>query len=625
VLILAVFLGYIGYLFSLQVVRGYIFELRAEQVTRRSLVISAPRGQVYDRTVGTPVATSRESFAIDINPAEVRPDEIDALFSRVADQLGIDVNSIYEKIPERRYSVYQPIEIASGLSFGSITYFAERKEMFPGVSWRIKPVRYYPDGDAFAHVLGYVGDITPEELQILYNRGYTQSSVIGKAGVELQYDDVLRGSDGRQYRTVDVRGRRVGESEIADIPPEQGLDIVLTLDRRIQKLTQEALGERIGAALVLRPATGEILAMVSYPSFDANLFYEEGGGDYFTEVSLDPRGSFINRSIQAQESPASTFKVLMTAAVVEEHAFPLDQTVFCPGYRQYGNRVFACHKQFGHGDLALMDALAESCNVFYYTMGTDYLGRDTIIEYATRFGLGERTGIDLPEERPGLIPTPEWKERVWNTPWVGGDTVNMSIGQGYVQVTPIQMANLVAMIVNDGVVYQPHVVSEIRDPVTHEPLQTFEPEVLRTSSMHQETFEFVKDAMRNVVVNGTPAVVMTTNAPMGGKTGTSQTASEERKHSWFIGFAPYGSENPEDYVVTVVWVDAANEWDWWGPYATNIIVHGIYNNLDYQQTIADLRTRRDPWLWYGRGLPAAGVPADTNVGSDVTDTGDGGA
>ena len=602
-MIVVVSLGYLVYLFSLQVVRGYIYELRAEQVTRRSLVITAPRGDIFDRNAGTPVAASRESFAIDINPAEIPRDSIDEVFYRLSEYLGMPILEIYDKIPERRYTVYQPIEIAAGLSFRTITYIAEHKASFPGVSWRIKPVRYYPDGDTFSHVLGYVGDITPEELQILYNRGYTQLSIVGKAGVEFEYDEIVRGSDGRQFRTVDVQGRRVGDSRQANIPPEQGLDVVLTLDRKIQILAQDALGERIGAVVVLKPATGEVLAMVSCPTYDANLFYDEGGSDYFTDVSLDKRGSFINRTIQATESPASTFKVLMTTAVIQEKAFPLNETVYCPGYRQYGNRVFNCHKQFGHGDLALFDALAESCNVFFYTMGTDYLGRETIIEYCTRFGLGERTGIDLPGEKSGLVPTPEWKERTWNTPWVGGDTVNLSIGQGFLQVTPIQMANLVAMIVNEGVVYQPHVVREIRDPVTRQVVQAIEPEVLRTSSIAPETFRMVQDAMNGVMLNGTPQIVMTTNAPMGGKTGTSQTGFEEQKHSWFIGFAPYGSDNPEDYVVTVVWIDAKNEWDWWGPYATNIIIHGIYNDLDYEETIADLRTLRDPWLWYGRGIP----------------------
>ena len=598
-----VLLVYVGYLFSMQIVDGYIYSLRAEEVTRRSLIVTAPRGNIYDRTATTPIATNRESFAVDINPAEIPRDEIDDVFARVAEQLRMPVSEIYDAIPERRYNVFQPIEIRSGLPYRTVTALAERKPDFPGVSWRIKPVRQYVDGDAFSHVLGYVGDITPEELQILFNRGYTQRSVIGKAGIELEYDEVLRGRDGREFRTVDAQGRRVSDDSRNRIAPEQGRDIVLTLDRDIQLLTQKALGNRIGAALVLHPGTGEILSMVSYPGYDANEFYGEGGQDYFVEVSLDPTGSFINRTIQAQESPASTFKVLMTLALLEEDAFPVDEEVFCPGYYTVGNRVFRCHKEHGHGDVALFEALAESCNVYYYTMGNEHLGIEKIVDYSRALGLGERTGIDLPGERAGLVPTPDWKQRAFNDAWRPGDTVNLSIGQGFLQVTPLQLGNLMAAIVNEGVVYRPHVVKEIRDPVTGVVVESVEPEVLRTVPVSDETFDQVRTAMQGVVESGTPQIVMTTNAPAGGKTGTSQTASEERQHSWFIGFAPYGEGSIDDYVVTVVWIDAANEWDWWGPYATNIITHGIYNDLSYEEAIEDLRSRRDPWLWYGRGLP----------------------
>lgn len=603
VVIGAVFLVYLGYLFSMQIVDGYIYTLRAEEVTRRSVVVAAPRGNIYDRNVSTPVATNRESFAVDINPAEIPRDQIDEVFARLAEMLRMPVSDIYEQIPERRYNVFQQIEVKSGLSFRAVSALAEHKPDYPGVSWRIKPVRHYVDGEAFSHVLGYVGDITPEELQILYNRGYTQRSVIGKAGIELEFDEVLRGRDGREFRTVDAQGRRVSDDSRGTIAPEQGRDLVLTLDRNIQMLTRKALGNRIGSAVVLHPATGEILSMVSYPSFDANRFYGEDGQEYFVEVSLDPTGSFINRAIQAQESPASTFKVLMTMAVLEENAFPENQTVYCPGYYVVGNTVFRCHKEHGHGELALYDALAESCNVYFYTMGNEHLGIEKIVDYSRALGLGERTGIDLPGERAGLVPTPDWKQRTFNDAWRPGDTVNLSIGQGFLQVTPIQLANMVAGIINEGVIYRPHVVKEIRDPVTGSIVESIEPEVLRTVPISDFTFNRVREAMVGVVESGTPQIVMTTNAPMGGKTGTSETASEERQHSWFIGFTPYGDGGPDDYLVTVVWIDAVNEWDWWGPYATNIIVHGIYNNMGYEETIADLRSRRDPWLWYGRGLP----------------------
>lgn len=594
-----VFLVYAIYLFSMQVVDGYIYELRAEQVTQRSVVISAPRGEIFDRNVDIPIVTNRNSFAIEIVPAEVPSEEREAVFERLAGYLNMEPGSIAELVPPQRYGSYQPIEVASGATFRTVTYLAEHKLDYPGVTWRIKPVRNYLDGDLFSHVLGYVGDITTEELQILFNEGYTPTALIGKAGVELEYDQLLRGEDGMRFRTVDAQGRRVADSRRPDIPPQQGMDLVLTVDRKIQELTKRALGERIGAAVVIRPATGEILSLVSYPSYNANRFYTGEGQDYFTELSLDPRRAFINRAIGAQASPASTFKVLMTTAVLEEDAFPVDQLVHCPGYRWYGNRRFACHATYGHGDLALYDALAQSCNVFFYTMGTDYLGVDTIVEYCRHYGLGERTGIDLPEENAGLVPTPEWKERVWNDGWRVGDTVNLSIGQGYLQITPIQLANMASLIVNRGVVYKPHILKEVRDPVTGEVVESVEPEVLRTVPISNETFEQLQDAMREVILSGTPEVIMTTTVPMGGKTGTTQTASEERQHSWFIGFAPYGSDNPDEQIAVAVWIDAANEWDWWGPYATNIIVHGAVNDLTYEETVDELRRLRSPWLWNG--------------------------
>ncbi|TVQ22574.1 MAG: penicillin-binding protein 2 [Spirochaetaceae bacterium] len=596
-----VFVIYLGYLFSMQVVDGYIYRLRADQVTRRTAVVHAPRGDIYDRSVDRPIAASRDSFAVDINPAVIPSDEIDAVFVRVAAMVGVPVTQIYDRIPRRRYSVYQPVEIAGNLTLQTITRLAEHSPELPGVSWRIRPVRSYPDDGLFAHVLGYVGEITPAELQVLFNRGYTATSVIGKAGVELQYDEVLRGIDGNEYRFVDARGRRIGAST-TNVEPVKGNDLVLTVDRRIQDLATKALGNRVGAAVVLHPATGEILAMVSHPGYNANRFFGPGGAEYFSEISLDPRGSFLNRTLQATESPGSTFKVLMTTAILEERAFPADRTVYCPGYYMVGNRVFACHKEYGHGHVDLATALAESCNVYYYTVGNEYLGVESIIDYSQIMGLGERSGIDLPRERAGLVPTPEWKERTFSDGWRPGDTVNLSIGQGFLQVTPLQLANMVGMIVNRGVIYRPHVVKEIRDPATGATIESFASEALRTAPISEQTFAQVQQMLRGVVLDGTPAIVMTSNAEAGGKTGTAETWSDEHRHSWYIGFAPYGPEKPADYVVTAVWVDASNEWDWWGPYATNIIVHGIYNGLTYEETIMDLRRLRDPWLWYGRGI-----------------------
>lgn len=603
-----VILVYLGYLFSMQIIDGYIYTMRAEQVTRRSVVQPAQRGQIYDRNYDVPLATNVDSFAVTVNPANVPPDRMSDVLARLSALLGRSAEAMEEELSGAGRG-YRDIEVASGISYDRIVRVAERKTELPGVEWHIKPRRTYPYGASIAHVLGYVGDITRQELQVLFNQGYTAGSVVGKSGIELEFDQTLRGKDGIRYRMVDAQGRRVGDSSLADVPPQQGRNLVLTIDRSIQDLAAKALGDRIGSVVILRPHTGEVLAMVSYPSFDPNRFYEDG--QYFTEISLDSHSPFLNRAIQTSLAPASTFKVLMTAAVVQERAFPLDSVVECVGFRQYGNRVFNCHKEYGHGELNIFEGLAESCNVFYYTMGTDYLGVDTIIEYCDQFGFGEATGIDLPREDPGLVPTPEWKESTWNTPWVGGDTVNFSIGQGFVEVTPLQLANMAAMIVNDGVIYRPRVVKEIRDPVTGEVLDRTQPEVLRAADMDISTFQTVRTAMRGVITDGTADVVVTTDAvEVAGKTGTGQTAFEDAKHSWFVAFAPYETSDPSEQIVLSVFVDAANEWDWWAPKAANIILHGIFTDQNYEETIEDL------WpLWY-IPRPGADEPEEDEVDTD---------
>ncbi len=588
------FLLYVGYLFSLQIVDGYFYSMRSEQVTQRSSVIPAIRGQIFDRNYDEPLVVNVDSFSVYVNPFNVPRGEHDSVFDRLANVLGISVAEIHRSVPTSRYGVYQPIEIQGGVPYETITKLAERIEAFPGVFWESKPVRRYVHGDSMAHILGYVGEITPEELQVLYNRGYTGTSVLGKSGVEQEYDQLLRGADGRRFRMVDARGRQVGEGSREDVPPELGNNLVLTIDRKIQQLSEQALGDRIGSVVVLRPHTGEVLSMVSYPRYDANLFSTISRTRAFSRLRGDLRAPFLNRAIQSSAPPASSFKVLMTAALLEEKTFSPSSTINCTGSRRYGNRVFNCHVSYGHGRLNLYQGLAQSCNIYFYTVGTDYLGEQNIINYARRLGLGARSGIDLPGEIAGVVPSPEWKRDNYGTPWVGGDTVNLSIGQGFIETTPLQMANMVAMVVNDGVLYRPHVLKQVRNPVTGEVIHEVEPEVVQTAEMSLATFEETRRAMREVITNGTANVVITTPAvKVAGKTGTGQTGVEDRLHSWFVAYAPYEGANQEDQVVVVVMVDASNDWEWWAPKAANIIIHGIFTDQDYEDTVRSLRP-----VWY---------------------------
>lgn len=580
-------------LFSMQVIQAAIYDSRANEVTKRTQVIPTKRGQIFDKNYDVPIASNYDSFVLMLNPFDSSTQETITMLGKLGKRLGVSVESLRKKLPSN-LKLYHPVELKSPIKYEDIVYFAEHKEEFPGISWESRPVRSYSQNRSMAHTLGYVGEITPEELQVLYNRGYTEKSIIGKAGIEKTYDNKLRGRDGRRFKRIDASGQGINLNETVDIPPELGKNLVLTLDRHIQNLAERALGKRIGSALVLKPATGEILAMVSYPSYNPNRFYTEQSSQAFTALSQDSHSPFINRNIQSAAPPASTFKILMTSAVLEEKAFPKTSKVFCPGFIQLGNRRFNCHVLTGHGYLDLPNALAQSCNVFFYTMGNEYLGVNKIVDYCYRYGFGEISGIDLPGEVAGLVPTPEWKQETQGVPWVGGDTVNMSIGQGFVLTTPLQLADMVAGIVNGGTIYQPHVLKEVRDSSSYDIIETNQPKILRTLNLRSDTIKDTQDAMRGVITHGTAAPVITTKAvQIAAKTGTSQTGSADDKHSWFAAYAPYNYTDINDVVVVVVWVDAINEWEWWAPKAANIIFQGIFTKKNYEDSVKDLQP-----LWY---------------------------
>ncbi len=592
VICLTSILIYILYLFNLQVVRGNEFQRRAREVSLRSAVIPAQRGEIYDRHFDVPLAINIPSFAVNITPAELSPDQRAIIIPRLAGVLGIEVEQIEAKLPPEYDHLYQPVEVASGVDLRDISRIAEHIEDFPGVSWNNKSIRSYTVPGSLSHLIGYVGDITREELQVLYNQGYSQSSTLGKSGIEKIYDQLLRGEDGVSYSTVDVRGRRISQPGVEERPPVSGKNLVLSVDRRIQKLSEEALGKRVGSVVVLKPATGEVLAMVSYPYFNPNIFGTERNPEEYRRLSLDPQFPFLNRAVQSSYAPASTFKVIMTAAVLEEDAFPRDQTIDCHGLIYLGNRVFNCHKKTGHGPLDLRHGLAESCNVYFWTVGRQYLGVDRIVDFATQFGLGQATGIDLPSETLGLVPTPQQKEETYNVKWVGGDTMNISIGQGDLLVTPLQMANMMAMVVNRGTIYRPRLLKETRDPISGNIVERIEPQVLYQSTINTAVFDELQDYLRTVITDGTAKVVLTTEATqVAGKTGTGEDGYVDQWSSWFVAYAPFGAP-PEDAVVVVVNVEPVNEWEWWAPKAANIIFQGIFADETFDEAVESLR-----WQW----------------------------
>ena len=590
IIIASLFLIYVYTLFSLQVLKGNEYRSQSKTISSQVKIIPADRGEIFDRNAMLPMVINSDSFAVELTPGEIPKNYYDTVTSKLAALLEISKFDIDKKIPPSMRNSYSSIQIKANVPFEIISNIAENKTDLPGVSWISKPIRNYVEQGSISHVVGYVGDITQDELNRLYNKGYTKNSIIGKTGIESQYDEFLQGTPGRESKTVDVRGKIISDAPIIQ-PPKMGNNLVLTIDSTIQKLAEQTLGNRVGAIVVLKPSNGEVLAMVSYPYFDPNIFNTEQAGEYLQKLSSDEQGwPLINRAVNAVYPPASTFKIVMSTAMLQENAFPNDKKIECKGRMAYGNRIFHCHiKTPGHGWLDLKNAFAQSCDVYYWIIGRDYLGINKIASYAREFGFGQSAQIDLPSQQIGFVPTAEWKERRYHEKWLGGDTMSASIGQGYLLATPLQLADMVCMVTNSGVVYKPHLLKEVRDPVTSEVLIETKPEILLKSDIDKSVWKEMQETMRYMITDGTAQYPMNNKiVKAAGKTGTAEVAPYKTSwHSWMVCYAPYDAP-VEDQVVISTIVEACNPWEWWAPYATNIILQGIFAKQTYEQAVKEL-------------------------------------
>lgn len=587
IIIVLTFILYSIRLFSLQIVKGQNYRNQSERISTVVSSIPAQRGEIFDRNAIFPMVINNPSFAVDLTPGEIESEKFDTVVTKLAGYLGISKNEIDKKLPADVKKSFISYEVKNNVSFETISNIAENITDLPGVSWRNKPIRNYVETGSISHVLGYVGDITREELNILYNKGYTRNSVIGKTGIEKQYDELLQGKEGSVIRTVDVNNR-VLNNEASIIPPESGKNLVLTIDSTIQTLAEKSLGNRVGSAVVLKPTTGEILAMVSYPYFDSNIFSGDDSAAQYTKLINEKNNPLLNRSVNATYPPASTFKTIMTAAILNEKAIPAEKKIECPGEIIYGGRKFSCHvKKPGHGFLDLKNALAQSCDVYFWIVGRDNLGVEKISSYAQEFGFGKSLEIDLPSQSFGFVPTAQWKEKRFHEKWLGGDTMNISIGQGYTTVTPLHIANMMAMVVNKGVIYKPHLLKEVRDPVSSEIIEEVKPQILQSSTIPEDVWKTVQENLRYTITNGTASYPMNLKSvEIAGKTGTAEVNGYEKGHwhSWMVSYAPYNAP-PEDQIVVVTLVEAVNDWEWWAPYANSLIIQGIFNDQTYEEAV----------------------------------------
>ena len=592
ILIVVTFVIYVLRLFTLQVVEGQQHRTHSEVISKDITTITSQRGEIFDRNAKYPMVINTDSFAVDVKPREIPPERYDTVITKLCEYLGMSIKDMDVMIPMDKRKRSTSIEVRTNIPFETICNIAENINDLPGISWRNKPQRNYVETGSISHVLGYVGNITSEELKIWYNKGYSRNYTVGKIGIERQYDELLQGKDGRISRVVDVHGRFLDSEPIVE-PPKSGMNLVLTIDNNIQKLAEKTLGERVGAIVVLKPASGEILAMVSYPYFDANILSstEEFSAQY-SKYYNDKSKPMLNRVVNAEYPPASTFKTIMTTAILSEKVFPRDKKVECEGKIEYGNRIFNCHQLYGHGWLDLKNALAQSCDVYFWVLGTEHLGADRIANYAKEFGLGESLDIDLPAQSKGFVPTPQWKERRYHEIWLGGDTMNMSIGQGFTLVTPLHVANMMAMVCNSGKIYKPHLLKEVRDPSKdNEVVDTIQREVLHTSTVSQDVWREVQRDLRYTISDGSAIIPMANKTvKIAGKTGTAEVNGYGKNHwhSWMACYAPYDAP-PEDQVVVVTLVEAVNKWEWWAPYATNIVIQGIFNDQTFEESVSALK------------------------------------
>ena len=588
-LVLLIFFAlYFFRLYSMQIIHGESYRNQSRKISSHVTVLPAQRGEIFDRNAELPMVINSESFVVELTPGEIPSGKYDTVAGKLAAFLGISKEEIDRKVPRNSRRAYTSIPIRRNVPFNVISNIAENKTDLPGVTWISKPKRNYLHTGSLSHIIGYVGDINQDEVTLLYNQGYTKNSIVGKTGIEKQYDLLLQGKSGYEMSTVDVHGKIISDSAIVE-PPQIGKNLILSIDSDIQKLTEEALGQRVGAAVVLKPTTGEVLSMVSYPYYDNNIFSSDDSSTEYKKLVNDSSKPLINRAIQVSYPPASTFKIIMSTAMLQEKAFPSASKVECTGRMYYGDRLFRCHLRTGHGWLDMKNALAQSCDVYYWTVGRDYLGIEKIASYSREFGLGKSSQIDLPSQVSGLVPTAEWKEKKYHEKWKGGDTMSCSIGQGYMEATPLQLANMVAMVSNEGVIYKPHLLNEVRDPVSGELIQKIEPQVLTESTIDKEVWKEVQEAMRYTITDGTPRdAMMNKTVQIACKTGTAEvTGYTDSWHSWLVAYAPYDAP-PEDRVCVALIVEACNKWEWWAPYATNIIIQGIFAHQTCDEAIKAL-------------------------------------
>jgi len=551
----------------LQVIQRDYYHTKAED-NRISIVPIPPnRGLILDRN-GVVLARNYSAYTLEIMPAKVN--DLEGTINGLAEVVEVqarDRSRFKKLLAETRNAESLPIR--TRLTDEEVAKFAANRYRFPGVEIKARLFRQYPFEALASHVIGYIGRINDKDQERLEEQGveanYRGTDFIGKSGLEGSYQNELHGTTGIEQVEIDANGR--GIRTLSRTPAQAGNDITLALDIKLQQIAETAFGERRGALVAIEPATGGVLAFVSKPGFDPNLFVEGIDSQSWAELNNSPDRPLNNRAINGTYPPGSTFKPYLALAALETGKRRTNQTIFDPGFFDFGGRRFRDDKVGGHGTVDMYRSIVESCDTYYYILSND-MGIDAIARFLGPFGFGSRTGIDLDGESVGILPSPEWKKKRFRKPeqqkWYAGETISIGIGQGYNSYTPIQLAQAMATIANNGTVFKPHLVNYVDNQRTST-RRTIEPELLHRIPLKEENIQFIKRAMAGVNTGGTGARAFAgAQYTSGGKTGTAQViaikANEKyieknvlerhRDHSLFIAFAPL--ENPKIALAVIV-------------------------------------------------------------------------
>jgi penicillin-binding protein 2 len=534
----SVFLVLFGRLWYIQITRGDYFRDQAERNRLRIINIPAPRGLILDRK-GRVLVDNEISFSL-ILRREYMEDK-GRLLDVIERHLGLERADLEKKLEDfRLVPTVFPIPLKNRLDFAEIAFVEAHRDRFPELSLEWIPTRRYVLGPMASHIFGYVGEVTPEELAQPAFRSLAPGDIVGKAGLERFYNARVKGTKGQEKVFINSIGQitRVVEK----IPAQKGRDLPISIDLEIQKKAEEMMEGQKGAVVAIDPRTGEVLCMVSKPEFDPNLFIGHLSRQQWQELVDNPDKPLQNKVIQGTFAPGSIFKILVAAAALGEKLIDPETTFFCPGQTEMLGRIVHCWNASGHGSVQLMEAITNSCNIYFYNVGLK-VGVDRIHNWAVRMGLGTRSGIDLPGERAGLVPSSEWKQKTYGQPWYQGETVSVAIGQGAVNVTPLQVACFMCAISTDAAPPVPRFLLEQGPPPARP---------ARVPLLPAEVSDLVVTGMQNVVESGTGTRARLEGIPIAGKTGTAQLINtqtaerlqdyqkEFRENSWFACFAPVG-------------------------------------------------------------------------------------